>query len=68
MILIVGGLELCEHEIAGAQRRCQEEDLHAGVVHGDEAGEQVQVAGEKDQRKQDLRATCIKTTNKTSLQ
>lgn len=34
MVLIVGGLELCEHEVDGADGGAQEEDLHGGVVHG----------------------------------
>ena len=32
VVLVVGGLELDEHEVARADGRGQEEDLHRGVV------------------------------------
>lgn len=35
--MIVGGLKLDEHEIAGANGGCQEENLHGRVVQRDEA-------------------------------
>ena len=41
MILVVSCLELDEHEIAGADGRRQEEDLHSSVVHRDEAESQI---------------------------
>ena len=52
MIVIIGGLELEVHEVAGADGGCKKEDLHGCVVHRDEAGEQVQVTGEKHKGKQ----------------
>jgi hypothetical protein len=36
VVFVVGGLELDEHEIAGADRRGQEEDLHCSVVQRNE--------------------------------
>jgi hypothetical protein len=57
MLTIVRGLELDIHQIERAKRGGQVEDLHHRVVQRDEVGEQVQVAGEKDEREQDLTAT-----------
>ncbi len=47
VIFVVSGLELCKHEIAGAHGGCKKKDLHGGVVHGDKAGEQIQVTGQE---------------------
>ena len=57
MVVVVGGLELDVHQVDGADGRGQEEDLHHGVVHGDEVGEQVQVAGQEHHGEQQLGAT-----------
>ena len=57
MIVIVCGLELHVHEIAGPDRGREKEDLHRRVVQRDEAGEQVQVTRQEDQREQELGAT-----------
>ena len=50
MIVIVCGLELHVHEIAGPDRGREKEDLHRRIVQRDEAGEQVQVTRQEDQR------------------
>lgn len=54
MVVIVGGLELHEHEIDCSDGGRKEEDFHRGVVKGNEAGKQVQVPGQEHQGKQDL--------------
>ena len=55
MIVIIGGLELEEHEIAGPDGWGKKEDLHGRVVHRDKAGEEVQVPGQEHKGKQQLR-------------
>ncbi len=57
MIVIVSGLELHVHEIASPDGGREKEDLHRRVVQRDEAGEQVQVARQEDQRKEELGST-----------
>ncbi len=44
VVAVVGGLELDIHEVDSGGRGADKEDLHGGVVHGDEVGHQVQVA------------------------
>ncbi len=41
MVAVVGGLELDVHQVDGGRRRADEEDLHNGVVYGDEVREEV---------------------------
>ena len=55
--MIVGSLELHEHEIDCSDGGGEEEDFHGGVVEGNEAGEQVQVTGQEHQGEQDLSPT-----------
>ena len=55
VVLVVGGSELCQNEIAGSDGGDDEEDLHDGVVEGDVGGQQIQVAGHEDHREQQLR-------------
>ena len=40
VVLVVSGLELDEHEVAGADGRRQEEYFHSSVVHRDETESQ----------------------------
>jgi hypothetical protein len=54
MVVVICGLKLHVHQVYGAERRAQEEDLHCRVVHRDEAGEQVQVASCKYTSEEDL--------------
>ena len=61
MVRVVGRLELDVHKVAGSGGRGEEEDLHGGVVHRDEVGEQVQVPGDEDQSEQDLGPSYRKT-------
>ena len=56
MLTIVRGLELDVHQVDGAARRGEIEDLHDRVVRRDEVSEQVQVACEEDEREEDLTA------------
>ena len=49
MVAVVRGLELDVHEIDGAERRGDVEDLHQRVVQRDEVREEVQVASHKHQ-------------------
>ena len=61
VIGIIGGLELDKHKVDSEDGGAHKEDLHDGVVGRDEGGEQVQVASQKHQGKQDLglaRDTC----------
>ena len=48
-------LEFHVHEIDSASGATDEEDLHDGVVEGDEAGEEVQVPRHEHHQEQDLR-------------
>ena len=54
VVVVVGGFKLEEHQVNGADRRNQKEDLHRSVVNRDEIGKQIQVASHKDNREQDL--------------
>lgn len=54
MVTVICGAELQEHQIDCANGGGDEDDLHGGVVEGDEVSEQVQVARQVDQRKHDL--------------
>lgn len=49
VVAVVRGLELDVHEINGAERRGDVEDLHQRVVQRDEVREEVQVARHKHQ-------------------
>ena len=60
MVGVVGGLELDVHKVAGSDGSAEEEDLHGGVVHRDEVGEQVQVPGDEHHGEQDLGSSCSK--------
>ena len=60
MVGVVGGLELDVHKVAGSDGSAEEEDLHGGVVHRDEVGEQVQVPGDEHHGEQDLGPSCSK--------
>jgi hypothetical protein len=55
VVAVVGGLELDIHEVDRGGRGADKEDLHGGVVHGDEVGHQVQVARHEHHQEQDLR-------------
>ena len=55
MVLVVSGLKLHVHQVHGAERRAQKEDLHRRVVERYVAGEQVQVPGREHDREQQLR-------------
>ena len=55
MIAVVGRLELQVHQVHGAERRGQEEDLHGCIIQRDEVGEQVQVARREHAGEQNLR-------------
>jgi len=57
VVVIIGCLELEEHEIDGPDGGGQEEDFHHRVVDRDEAGEQVEVPGQEHQREQNLGTT-----------
>ena len=39
VVAVVGGLELHVHQIDGSGSRADKEELHGGVVEGDEGGE-----------------------------
>ena len=56
VVVVVGGFELHVHEIDCPDGGGEEEHFHGRVVQGDEVGEQVQVAGQEDQREQNLGA------------
>jgi len=61
MVCIVSSLELEVHEVHRKEGRPNEEAFHDGVVWRDEGGNQIQIACEKNQSKQDLclaRNTC----------
>ena len=55
VVAVVGGLELHVHQIDGSGSRADEEELHGGVVEGDEGGEEVEVARTEDGQEEDLR-------------
>jgi len=55
VVAVVGGLELDIHEVDRGGRGADKEDLHGGVVDGDEVGHQVQVARHEHHQEQDLR-------------
>lgn len=55
MVAVVGGLELDIHQVDGGGRGADKEDLHDGVVDGDEVGDEVQVAGHEHNEEEDLR-------------
>ena len=55
VVAVVGGLELDVHQIDGGGSRANEEELHGGVVEGDEGGEEVKVARTEDGQEEDLR-------------
>ena len=54
MVRVIGGLEFVEDQIESPVCANQEEDLHDGVVWGDQVGGEIQVAGGKHKRKQKL--------------
>lgn len=54
MVAVVRSTELGEHQVERAVGTDDEDHFHDGVVDGDEAGEQVQVARGEHQRKHDL--------------
>ena len=55
MVAVIGGLELDVHQIDGSGSRANKEELHGGVVEGDEGGEEVEVARTEDGQEEDLR-------------
>ncbi len=55
VVPVVGGLELDIHQVDGGGGRADEEDLHSGVVDGDEVGKKVQIARHEHHQEEDLR-------------
>ncbi len=55
MVAIIGCLELDIHQIHSGRSRRDKEELHRSVVQGDEVSQQVQVAGDKHNQKQNLK-------------
>ena len=55
MVAVVGGLELDVHQIDSGGSRTDKEELHGGVVEGDERGEEVEVARTEDGQEENLR-------------
>lgn len=54
MVAIIRCLELRINQVNGGVRTSNVDDLHAGVVEGNEGSQQVQVASSEHQSKQDL--------------
>ena len=54
VVTVIGGLELGIEEVDCGGRAGDEDDLHDGVVEGDEVGEEVQVPRDEHQSKHDL--------------
>ena len=55
MVAVIGSLELDVHQIDSGGSRADKEELHSGVVEGDEGGEEVEVARTEDGQEEDLR-------------
>lgn len=52
--MIVSGAELQIHQVERSQSRCDEDELHKGVVDADESCEKIQIAADVNDGKENL--------------
>jgi len=63
VVAVVGRFKLLVYHPYGRGGRSDEEDFHCGVVEGDEAGEEIEITGAKDDEEENL---CLPGNSSTA--